>query len=82
MFLAGKKAGCSTALIIDGGLKPTRKICSARKAGIFCFKNSGYQLETDRTKIPCPGKKYCSEDAKGSTPSLSSASMSKILRKF
>jgi hypothetical protein len=47
--------GCGKVLVIDGGMKVNRKLCAARKTGIYHFKHAGMNVEVGCTNIPAPG---------------------------
>ena len=69
--------GCGSCLVIDGGLKPQRKICAARTAGIFKFKHSPIETVVGCTRIPGVGEKFCREHLVANVPSLPANKMSK-----
>ena len=63
-------AGCGTCMVLDGGMKPHRKVCAAKMSGIKIFENSGVQTVTGCTKIPGPRSKFCKEHVKEETPCI------------
>ena len=65
-----EKTGCGSVLVIDGGQKPQRKICAARKAGILKFKHSPIETVVGCTRIPGIGKQFCSEHEESNVPSM------------
>ena len=77
--------GCGSVLVIDGGLKPQRKICAARTCAIYQFKHSGAEVLVGCKNIPSPGETFCSEHVKNEVPSVPSKQMDrqnvKCLRK-
>ena len=64
------KPGCGRALVIDGGLKPQRKLCAARTAGIYKYRHSSNTTVVGCTRIPTVGKKFCNEHSTSNVPSV------------
>lgn len=62
--------GCGVALVIDGGLKPQRKICGARTAGVYKYKHSSNHTMVGCTRIPRVGEKFCAEHLSSNVPSI------------
>ena len=62
--------GCRSVLVIDGGLKPQRKVCAARTAAMFQHKHSGVQTLIGCTNIPSPGQQFCSLHLDAEVPSV------------
>ena len=62
--------GCGVALVIDGGLKPQRKICGARTAGVLKYKHSSNHTLVGCTTIPRVGEKFCAEHLSSNVPSI------------
>ena len=69
--------GCRSVLVIDGGLKPQRKVCAARTAAIFQHKHSGVETLIGCTTIPVPGEQFCSLHLKAEVPSVPFQKLSK-----
>ena len=65
-----KVNGCRSVLVIDGGLKPQRKVCAARTAAMYEHKHSGVQTLIGCTTIPSPGEQFCSLHMNAEVPSV------------
>ena len=63
-------AGCGTCLVIDGGMKPHRKVCAAKMSGVKIFEKSGVKTVTGCTKIPAPKAKFCNDHKNEETPCI------------
>jgi hypothetical protein len=63
-------AGCGTCLVIDGGMKPHRKVCAAKMSGVKVFESSGVKIITGCTKIPGPKHKFCKDHINEETPCI------------
>ena len=68
-------------MTIDGGLKPHRKLCASKLAGIKEFKSSGLKVVTGCTSIPAPTTKFCQSHLSSQSPALLSDQISKSTRK-
>ena len=44
--------GCGKILVMDGGLKPHRKLCASKLSGVREFESTGLKVVTGCTKIP------------------------------
>ena len=73
-------AGCGTCLVIDGGMKPHRKVCAAKMSGVKVFESSGIKLVTGCTKIPGPKHKFCKDHIKEETPCILGNAVQKSTR--
>ena len=73
--------GCGEVLTIDGGLKPHRKLCASKLAGIKEFKSSGLKVVTGCTSIPAPTTKFCHGHLSSQSPGPLSDQVSKATRK-
>ena len=73
--------GCGEVLTIDGGLKPHRKLCASKLAGIKEFKSSGLKVVTGCTSIPAPTTKFCHAHLTSQSPALLSDQVTKATRK-
>lgn len=62
--------GCSWCLVVDGGMKPIRRLCHAKKATVFKFENTDGVVQTGCTSLPIVGKKWCKHHEPGTTPSI------------
>ena len=72
--------GCGQVLTIDGGLKPHRKLCASKLAGVREFKSSGLKVITGCTSIPTPTTKFCHDHLVSQSPALLSDQVSKSTR--
>ena len=68
--------GCDSVLIVDGGMKPTRKLCAAKLHGIREFSMSGMKVVCGCQKAPQPNSKFCGEHVGLSTPAMTSDQVS------
>ena len=75
-----EKNGCSSVLIIDGGMKPTRALCAAKLNGVKEFSKSGMFVVCGCQKIPQPDSKYCGEHVGLSSPAITSDKVSETTR--
>ena len=75
-----EKKGCSSVLIVDGGMKPTRSLCAAKLNGIKEFTKSGMFVVCGCQKIPQPDSKYCGEHVSLLSPALTSDDVSQTTR--
>ena len=69
--------GCGEVLVIDGGLKPIRKVCAARTAAIYEFKHSEIKSVIGCKTIPTPGEQFCAEHLHMEVPNIPFQKMSK-----
>ena len=53
--------GCGKVLVMDGGLKPHRKLCGSKLSGVREFDKTGLKVVTGCTSIPAPESKFCYE---------------------
>ena len=60
--------GCRRALVIDAGMKPSRKCCMAMWSGVRDFEVAGLKIVTGCTAARLPKKVYCAEHAGEPTP--------------
>ena len=74
------KPGCSSVLILDGGMKPTRSLCAAKLQGVKEFNKSGMVVVCGCTKTPQPNSKYCAEHVHLASPALTSDEVSEQTR--
>ena len=74
------KKGCSSVLIVDGGMKPTRPLCAAKLSGVKEFANSGMKVVVGCQKIPQPGSKYCADHADIISPAINAEKVSSSSR--
>ena len=72
--------GCSSVLIVDGGMKPTRSLCAAKLNGVKEFTKSGMMVVCGCQKIPQPNSKYCGEHVGLSSPAITSENVSETTR--
>ena len=72
--------GCTTVLTVDGGMKPTRKLCAAKLHGVKEFSQSGMMVVCDCTRNPQPDSKFCGDHVGLPTPSMTLDSVSKTTR--
>ena len=72
--------GCGSVITMDGGLKPHRKLCAAKLAGVRQFQSSGLSVITGCTSIPGPRSKFCQEHQSSESPALLSEQVSKSTR--
>ena len=75
-----EKKGCSSVLIVDGGVKPTRSLCAAKLNGIKEFTKSGMFVVWGCQKIPQSDSKYCGDHVNLSSPALTSDDVSETTR--
>ena len=75
-----EKIGCSSVLIVDGGMKPTRALCAAKLNGVKEFSNSGMFVVCGCPKIPQPDSKYCGEHMGLPSPAITSENVSESTR--
>jgi hypothetical protein len=68
--------GCPWMIIIDGGLKPWRRVCGAKMSGIRHFKETGYTHITGCTVQPLPASKFCSLHQNEESPALDHSKIS------
>ena len=73
-------AGCGTCLVIDGGMKPHRKVCAAKMSGVKIFEKSGIKTVTGCTKIPAPKNKFCQDHKNEETPCILGNKVQKTTR--
>ena len=73
--------GCGSVITVDGGLKPHRKLCGAKLAGIREFKSTGLSVVTGCTSIPGPRSKFCKEHQLSQSPALLSEQLPQTTRK-
>ena len=69
--------GCGEVLVIDGGLKPTRKVCAARTAAVYEFKHADIRTVVGCKTYPTPGQKFCAEHLSAEVPNVPCAQMSR-----
>ena len=72
--------GCGSVITMDGGLKPHRKLCAAKMAGVREFQSSGLSVVTGCTSIPGPKSKFCHEHQTSQSPALLSEQISNATR--
>ena len=72
--------GCGNIIVMDGGLKPHRKLCAAKLAGVREFESTGIKVVTGCTSIPAPQSKFCQEHKFSESPALLSSQVSKTTR--
>ena len=72
--------GCGKILVMDGGMKPHRKLCAAKLAGVREFESTGLKVVTGCTRIPGPESKFCNEHQSSESPALLSSQVSKTTR--
>ena len=72
--------GCGKILVMDGGLKPHRKLCAAKLAGVREFPTTSLKVVTGCTRIPGPESKFCHEHQFSDSPALLSSQVSKNTR--
>ena len=72
--------GCGKILVMDGGLKPHRKLCAAKLAGVREFETTGLKVVTGCTRIPGPKSKFCHEHQNSESPALLSSQVSESTR--
>ena len=72
--------GCGQVITIDGGLKPHRKLCAAKLAGVREFESTGLKVITGCTSIPAPTAKFCHGHQASQSPALLSDQVSKATR--
>ena len=72
--------GCSSVLIVDGGMKPTRKLCAAKLQGVKEFSMSGMVVVCGCPRNPQPDSKYCGEHVGLSSPAIPSEQVSDTTR--
>ena len=73
-------AGCGSIITMDGGLKPHRKLCASKLAGVREFESTGLKVVTGCTSIPGPKSKFCQEHQTSQSPALLSSQVSKSTR--
>ena len=71
-----KSPGCPWFMVIDGGLKPWRKVCAAKLSGLRHFKDTGYTHITGCTTQPLPKSKYCQLHQNQESPVLDHSQIS------
>jgi hypothetical protein len=71
---------CGKILVMDGGMKPHRKLCAAKLAGVREFESTGLKVVTGCTRIPGPESKFCNEHQSSESPALLSSQVSKTTR--
>ena len=72
--------GCGKILVMDGGLKPHRKLCASKLSGVRQFESTGLKVVTGCTKIPGPESKFCNEHQQSESPALLSSQVSRNTR--
>ena len=72
--------GCGSILTMDGGMKPHRKLCASKLAGVREFESTGLKVVTGCTSIPAPKSKFCREHQTSQSPALLSSQVSKTTR--
>ena len=72
--------GCGKVLTMDGGLKPHRKLCASKLAGVREFESTGLKVITGCTSIPAPTTKFCNGHLNSQSPALLSDQVSKSTR--
>ena len=75
------KPGCGSCLVLDGDLKLTRKLCGAKMAGQFSFKNTPHKVLTGCLNLPVPGQPFCKDHKTGNNPSIPKESLPKAIVK-
>ena len=75
-----EKIGCSSVLIVDGGMKPTRALCAAKLNGLKEFSKSGMVVVVGCQKIPQPDSKYCGEHVGLASPALTAENVTDTTR--
>ena len=73
-------AGCGSVITMDGGLKPHRKLCASKLAGVREFQSTGIKVVSGCTSIPLPKSKFCREHQFSQSPALLSSQVSKTTR--
>ena len=69
--------GCGEVLVMDGGLKPKRKVCAARTAAVYAFKHADIRTVVGCKTYPTPGQKFCREHLSSEVPNVPSVQMSR-----
>ena len=69
--------GCGEVLVMDGGLKPTRKVCAARTAAVYEFKHADIKTVVGCKTYPSPGQKFCAEHLSAEVPNVPCIQMSR-----
>ena len=73
--------GCSSVLIVDGGMKPTRPLCAAKLQGIKQFSQAGMSVVCGCLNCPQPSSKFCGEHFNLNSPVMTSDVVSEVTRK-
>ena len=73
-------AGCGSIITMDGGMKPHRKLCASKLAGVREFKSTGIKVVTGCTSIPAPKSIFCQEHQPSQSPALLSCQVTKDTR--
>ena len=69
--------GCGSVMVIDGGMKITRRVCAARTSGVYNFSHAPGYVLTGCREIPIIGNKFCALHTESNTPSLPSTMLTK-----
>lgn len=72
--------GCSSVLIVDGGMKPTRSLCAAKLNGVKEFSKSGMVVVCGCQRNPQPDAKYCGDHIGLASPAMASSDVSETTR--
>ena len=72
--------GCGTCIVLDGGMKPHRKVCAAKMSGVKIFEKAGVKTVTGCTKIPAPKSKFCHDHKDEESPCILSNKVQQTTR--
>ena len=69
--------GCTTVLVIDGGLKPHRSVCAAKISGIKVFEEAGVSSLVGCPNMPMKDNKFCKDHENCESPVMAAADLTK-----